>query len=124
MKSRIYIKCPQCRKTGLLLDRQGKYFCAVCMFDYTSLKNEPDKLDEVLVENIKEPGFGPIYSISLYERVALASQLESKNHIFQLAEKLNIDIGPAKKHSFKLLWPLLILLFIVIAVVIISAIFF
>ena len=46
MKSTIYLKCPQCRKNDLLIERQGKYFCANCMYDYTQLKDDPGKLDE------------------------------------------------------------------------------
>ena len=52
-RSTIYIKCPQCRETGLLIERQGKYFCANCMYDYALLKDDDTKLDEVLIENLR-----------------------------------------------------------------------
>lgn len=56
MKSTIYIMCPQCREHGLLIERQGKYFCANCMYDYTQLNDDRGKLDEILLENIREGG--------------------------------------------------------------------
>jgi hypothetical protein len=70
--STIYIKCPQCRENGSLIHRQGKYFCANCMYDYTKLKDDTAKLDEVLIENL-DPGFGALFASALYERVTLSS---------------------------------------------------
>lgn len=52
MKSTIYLKCPQCREHGLLIERQGRYFCANCMYDYTQLKDDPGKLDDILIDNL------------------------------------------------------------------------
>lgn len=94
MKSTLYIKCPQCREKGLLVERQGLYLCANCNYDYTQLKDDPDKLDEVVLENIQETGFGPVLAITLYEWVTLKPHQEAIDHVKSLAESHNIDIMP------------------------------
>ncbi|MGC9517764.1 MAG: hypothetical protein ACP5C3_08715 [Methanomicrobiales archaeon] len=90
--STIYIKCPDCREDGLLIERQGQYFCANCMYNYTELKDDPYKLDEVLIENMKLGGFGIICAQALYERVALVSPREASEYIKKLAIDNNIKL--------------------------------
>jgi hypothetical protein len=90
-RSTIYIKCPRCGKNGLLTEMQGKYLCALCMFDYTTLKDDPDKLDAVLIENMKLKGFGPVYAIALYQRVTLTPAAEANIYLQKLAEKNSMD---------------------------------
>lgn len=92
MRSQIYLKCPQCREHGLLVERQGRYFCANCMYDYTPLKDDPAKLDEVLLENIQEAAFGPVVAITLYEWVTLKTHPEAVDHVKRLAEANDIDL--------------------------------
>jgi hypothetical protein len=92
MKSTIYIKCPECRKNGLLIERQGQYFCANCMYDYTPLKDDQGKLDEILIENLQEGGFSFVFAIALYERVTLASPHEATEYVTRLSEDNNIDL--------------------------------
>jgi hypothetical protein len=92
MKSTIYIKCPQCLENGLLIERQGRYFCANCMYDYTQLKDDEGKLNEILIENLQEGGFSFIFAIALYERVILASPQEATEYVTRLAEDNNIDL--------------------------------
>jgi hypothetical protein len=81
-----------------MLEMQGQYFCAICMFNYTELKDKPDKLNDVLIENMKTEGFGPLFASALYQRVALKSPMEANQYIRQLAEKYNIDVSQG--HSF------------------------
>ena len=100
--STIYIKCPQCRENAILLEMQGQYFCASCMFNYTELKDDPDKLDDILIENIKIGGFGPVFAITLYQRVTLTSPAKSAQYIKELAEKNNIDLYQGHKLSGKI----------------------
>jgi hypothetical protein len=90
--STIYISCPQCGKLGLLVERQGRYFCAGCMFDYTALKDDRGRLDDVLIETMKQKGFGPIFASALHQRVTLATPIDANNYIQQLAQKNNIDL--------------------------------
>jgi hypothetical protein len=61
------------------------------MFDYTTLKNDPEKLDAVLIENMKLKGFGPICAIALYQRVTLTPAGEATVYLQKLAEKNNMD---------------------------------
>ena len=91
-KSTIYIKCPKCGKNGLMIEMQGQYFCALCMFNYTELKDHPDKLNDVLIETMKMEGFGPLYALALYQRVALKSPIEANQYVHQLADKNNLDV--------------------------------
>lgn len=90
--SSIYLKCPQCRGITLLMERQGKYFCAECMYDYTLLKDDTSKLDEVLIENMREGGFGPVFASTLFERVTLVPHQEAMEYIKDLAQRNGIDI--------------------------------
>lgn len=124
MKSSLYIECPQCRKNGLLIERQGQYFCANCMYDYTQLKDDPDKLDEVLLENIQETDFGPVLAITLYEWVTLKPHQEAVDHVTQLAEAHNIDIVPSKSKLDILKNPLLIFLVVIVIILIFLALIF
>ncbi len=100
--SSIYIKCPKCRENGLLIERQGQYFCAVCMFNYLELKDDPERLDDVLIDNMKEEGFGPLFASALYQRVTLKSPKESNEYIEQLAERNGIDLFPSHEVSTKI----------------------
>lgn len=101
-KSTIYIKCPQCGENGLLIERQGQYFCADCMFNYTELMDDPDRLDDILVENLKNEGFGPLFASALHQRVMLKSPQESNEYIQHLAERNGIDLFPGQGMSTKL----------------------
>ncbi|OPX61310.1 MAG: hypothetical protein A4E25_00004 [Methanobacterium sp. PtaB.Bin024] len=123
MKSTIYLKCPQCRKKGLLIERQGKYFCANCMYDYTPLKDDPGRLDEILIENLQEEGFGPLFATALYERVTLTPPKEANEYIMKLAEENNIQIMPGKMDVVKSFTPLFIIIAIVVVIIIIAFIF-
>ena len=115
-RSTIYIKCPQCRETGLLIERQGKYFCANCMYDYALLKDDDTKLDEVLIENLKD-SFGPLFASALYERVKLVPPREATEYVHRLAEENGIDLSVNKSSIIKNFLPLIIFL-VVVAVVI------
>lgn len=119
MQSQLFPKCPQCRKNGLLVERQGKYFCANCMYDYTQLKDDPDKLDEVLLENIQEAAFGPVVAITLYEWVTLKPHQEAIDHVTQLAEAHNIDIMPSTSKLDILKNPIILIFIVTIVFVLI-----
>lgn len=106
-KSTIYIKCPKCGENGLMIEMQGQYFCAVCMFNYTELKDHPDKLNNVLIETIKAGGFGPLFAVALYQWVALKSPTEANQYIQQLAEKNNINIYQRNSFTAKIIGGLL-----------------
>ena len=122
-KSTIYLKCPQCRENGLLIERQGKYFCANCMYDYTPLKEDTNKLDEVLLENLKEGGFGPLFASALYERVKLVPPREATEYVHRLAEENGIDLKISKSKVIKSLIPLIILLVVVVVIIIVAFLF-
>jgi NMD protein affecting ribosome stability and mRNA decay len=102
-QSTIYIKCPQCGENGLLTHLQGKYLCANCMYDYTRLKDDPGKLDSVLLETIKQKGFGPVFASTLYQRVMLKPSPESASYVQQLAEKNGIDIYQGHRTFVKII---------------------
>lgn len=123
MKSTIYLKCPKCRENGLLIERQGKYFCANCMYDYTQLKDDPGKLDEVLIENLGEGGFGFGFCTALYERVTLASPHEATKYVTKLAENNNIKLMPSKGAIIKGFIPILIFFLVIVVIIIISVIY-
>lgn len=90
--STIYIKCPKCGENGLLIEMQGKYLCASCMFDYTTLKDDPAKLESVLIETMRQMGFGPVFASALYQRITLTTGIQANEHIQELARKNNIDL--------------------------------
>lgn len=120
MKSTIYIKCPQCRENGLLIERQGKYFCANCMYDYTQLKDDPGKLDEILIENLGEGGFGFGFATALYERVTLTAPKEATEYVTRLAADNNIELIPSKGAIGKSFLPLIVLIVVVVIIIIIA----
>lgn len=76
----------------LLVEKQGRYFCANCMYNYTSLKDDPAKLDEILLENIQEAAFGPVVAMTLYEWVTLKTHQEAMDHVKRLAESNDINL--------------------------------
>jgi hypothetical protein len=102
-KSTIYIKCPQCQENGLLIERQGQYFCANCMFNYTKLDGDRERLDNILIETMKEEGFGPIFASALHQRVTLTSPKESNEYIQELAERNGIDLFKSQGISGKIM---------------------
>lgn len=123
MKSTIYLKCPQCREHGLLIERQGRYFCANCMYDYTQLKDDPGKLDDILIDNLGEGGFGFGFTTALYERVTLVSPQEATEYITKLASDNNIELIPSKWAIVKGFAPFLIFLLVIVVIIIIIAIY-
>jgi len=122
MKSTLYIKCPQCRENGLLVERQGRYFCANCMYDYTQLKNYRGKLDEVIIENLQS-AFGVVTARALYEWITLATPQESANYVAGLAGKYSIDISPKTSSLVKRL-SLGILLFLAVMGLTVISVYF
>ena len=97
MKSTIYVKCPNCSEKGLLQELQGKYLCANCNFDYTSLKDQSQKLDEVLLSNLREGPWGQIAALELHRRVTLIPDKESIEYVKRLAESNGIKLPEGKK---------------------------
>ncbi|MEL7609131.1 MAG: hypothetical protein AAGU74_06460 [Bacillota bacterium] len=95
-KTSIYLKCPGCKEISLLIEAQGKCFCANCMYDYTLLKSDPGKLDEVLVENMKGGGFSALFASALYQKVALVSPQEAITYIQTLAQANGLKLYPSK----------------------------
>jgi len=91
-RSTIYIMCPHCGKNGLLLEEQGRYFCAVCMYDYLQLKDDPGRLESVLLETIRQQGFGLLFASALYQKVTLTPSVKANEYIRQLAAKNGIDL--------------------------------
>ena len=84
-KSSIYIKCPGCGKNALVQEIQGKYLCANCSYDYTKLKDDPKKLDEFLVENLKNGPMGQLMAITIHRWITLMPHNESINYVKGLA---------------------------------------
>lgn len=97
MQSSIYVKCPQCNAKGLLQELQGKYLCANCNFDYTALKDQPQKLDEVLLANLREGPWGQLSALELHRRVTLMPNQESIDYVKRLAESNGIKLPAGKK---------------------------
>ncbi|HOW84254.1 MAG TPA: hypothetical protein PK573_16950 [Spirochaetota bacterium] len=91
-KSMLFITCPRCGKNELLIEKNGQHLCSSCLFNYTELKEDSLKLDEVLVENINTKGLGPMFASCLYQKLTLAHPLEANRYIQELAEKNGIDI--------------------------------
>ena len=104
MKSTLYVLCPQCGKNGLLQEIQGKYICAFCNFDYTSLKDNPAKLDEVLLENFKQGIMGQILAHTLYRLVMIVTPQESIQYVNGLARKNNLEVYEPKPSVFSRLF--------------------
>ena len=97
MKSTIYVKCPNCGEKGLLQELQGKYLCANCNFDYTLLKDQSRKLDEVLLSNLREGPWGQIAALELHRLVTLIPNKESIEYVKRLAEGNGIKLPEGKK---------------------------
>jgi hypothetical protein len=69
---------------------QGKYLCAKCNFDYTKLKDDRIRLDEFLVNNMREAPMGHLTSIAMYRKITLTPHKESFNYIKELSLKNGI----------------------------------
>ncbi len=104
MKSTLYVKCPKCGETGLIKEIQGKYLCAVCNFDYTTLKDEPVKLDEMLVSNLKMGPMGQIMALTMHELITIMPTMESIQYVKDLAAKNGIKLPDQKKGFFSRLF--------------------
>ncbi|MFA5405709.1 MAG: hypothetical protein WC358_12325 [Ignavibacteria bacterium] len=103
-KSTIYVKCPGCGKTGLVQQLQGKYLCANCSFDYTKLKDDPQKLDELLINNMKEGPLGQLTALTMHGWITLMPNMESINYVKELALKNGIVLPGQKKGFFSRLF--------------------
>lgn len=103
-ESTIYIKCPVCGKTALLQQLQGRYICANCSYDYTKLKDDPQKLDEVLLNNMKEGPMGQLTALTVHRWITLMSYQESIDYVKQLAKKNGIELPEQKKGFFSRLF--------------------
>lgn len=104
MHSTIYVKCPECGKTALLQQIQGKYVCANCKYDYTKLKDDAQKLDELLVANLKEGPMGQLTALTLHEWITLMPHAESIEYVKELAKKNGIELPGQKKGFFSRLF--------------------
>jgi len=104
MKSTLYVKCPKCGETALVREMQGKYICAVCGFDYTTLKDEPQKLDEMLVTNLKLGPMGQVMALTMNELITLKTVKESNEYVKELAQKNGIKFPDYKKGFFSRLF--------------------
>jgi hypothetical protein len=104
MKSTIYIKCPGCSETALLQHIQGKYLCANCSYDYTKLKEDTKKLDELLVNNLKEGPMGQLTALTIHKWITLMPHIESIEYVKELAEKNGIELPGQKKGFFSRLF--------------------
>jgi hypothetical protein len=104
MESTIYIKCPGCNKTTLLQELQGKYLCANCSFDYSKLKDDTQKLDELLVNNLKEGPMGQLTALTIHRWITLMPYKESIEYVKNLANKNGIELPGQKKGFFSRLF--------------------
>lgn len=104
MHSTIYVNCPGCSKTALIQELQGKYLCANCSFDYTKLKDDPQKFDELLVNNLKEGTMGQINALALHQWISLMPNMESIEYVKELAKKNGIELPGQKKGFFSRLF--------------------
>lgn len=106
----------------MLIDRQGKYFCANCMYDYTQLNDDRSKLDKVLLENLREGGFSFGFTTALYERVTLVPPREATEYVKKLAENYDIELIPGEGAIFKSFLPLIIFFAVIVIIIIITAV--
>lgn len=104
MQSSIYFKCPGCEKTALIQQLQGKYLCANCSYDYTKLKDKPEKLDEVLVTNMKEGPMGILMAITMHQWITLIPHQQSREYVIELAKKNGIELPGQRKGFFSRLF--------------------
>jgi len=104
MKSTLYVKCIECNETALIQEIQGKYICANCNFDYTSLKDDARKLDEFLVNNLREGVMGKVMALEMHRLITLMPNVESIEYVKSLALKNGIKLPDAKKGFFSRLF--------------------
>jgi DNA-directed RNA polymerase subunit RPC12/RpoP len=104
MKSTIYIKCPECNKTALLQEIQGKYICANCSFDFTKLKDDKQRLDELLVNNLKDGPMGQLTALTIHRWITLMPYEESTEYVKNLAGKNGIKLPGDRKGFFSRLF--------------------
>lgn len=100
MKSTLYVKCPGCGKTALMQELQGLYLCANCNFDYTKLKDNPEKLDELIISNLKEGPTGQLMALTVHRMISLMEYSDSINYVKELAAKNGIVLPGQKKGFF------------------------
>ncbi len=96
-KSTIYFKCPGCGETALIQQLQGMYVCSNCNFDYTKLKNNPRKLDEILIENMRGGAMGQIMALTIHKWITLMPHQESIIYVKNLAINNGIEWMGDKK---------------------------
>jgi len=99
-KSTIYVKCPGCGKTALVQQLQGLYLCANCSYDYTKLKDEPQKLDEFLINNLKEGPMGQLMALTMHRWITLMPHQESIAYVKELTIKNGIKWEGDKRGCF------------------------
>lgn len=104
MQSSIYFRCPGCGETALVQQIQGKYICANCSFDFTKLKDDPSKLEEILIDNMKQGPMGQMMAITMHRWITLMPHEESTNYIKELASKNGIVLPGQKKGFFSRLF--------------------
>lgn len=100
MHSTIYVKCPGCNNTTLLQEIQGKYICANCSYDYTKLKDDQQKLDELLINNLKKGPMGQLTALTIHRWITLMPNQESIDYVKELAKKNGIELPGQKKGFF------------------------
>lgn len=92
------------------------------MYDYTQLNDDRVKLDEILLENLREGGLTFSFATALYERVTLVPPQEATEYVKKLAEDNDIELMPKKGAILKGSLPVIIFFVVIVIVIILAAI--
>ena len=76
----------------LVLEQQGKYICSGCNLDYLELAKDKEKLDGLLVENMKLGVHGIMMVLAVHPKITLMSLGESNAYIKELAQSHGITL--------------------------------
>jgi len=96
-QSSIYVRCPGCSDTTLVVHRGPTYVSAGCGFDYGALAKDEPAFERYLVERMREGPMGQLGAIALHQWVSGMGAAASVDAIRSMAARNGIELpDPAK----------------------------
>jgi hypothetical protein len=98
--STLYVLCPGCNERTLLV--QPGVRCASCGYDYAQLASDPERLNAIVLGQLRAGGFHAVAGIELRRRVTGDGAKANAEAIKSMALAHGIDLTP-KGLSFPVL---------------------
>lgn len=100
-QSSIYLKCPGCGDTTLVLRDARGCRCAACTFDYTALASDRPRFESYLVERMREGSMGQLGALALHQWLSGLGTAESTLAYRELAARNGVALpAPWDAHAF------------------------